>query len=121
MTATTLNPTPPVAEVGGPAVEPDATLLAIPHIEWNPSDTAQKIGTWIGFGIVIIWFVTIIAQFAIPKKHGGRGRISVVGLIFSLCIAVLCMDLSLIPPLLNFIIDAADALIDWVKSITFSG
>lgn len=119
MTATTL--TPPVEAVGSPVVEPDATLLAVPHIEWSPSDEAQKIGTWIGFGIVIVWFVFIIAQFAIPKKHGGRGRVSVIGLIFSLIIAVLCMDLSLIPPLLNFIIDAANALVDWVKSISFSG
>lgn len=120
MTATTLTP-PPVAEVGGPVVEPDMTILAVPHISWSPSEQAQKIGTWIGFGIVIAWFVFIVGQFAFPKKHGGRGRVSALGLIFSLIVAVLCMDLSLIPPLLNFIIDGANALVDWIKSISFGG
>lgn len=117
MTATTLTPmTPPVAEV----VEPDVTILAVPHISWNPSEEAQKIGTWVGFGIVLIWFFYIIGQFAIPKKHGGRGRVSFMGLLFSLVVAVLCLDLTLIPPLLNFIIDGANAVVEWVKTISFS-
>lgn len=95
----------------------DGTVLAVPNISWSPSEEAQKIGTWVGVAIVFAWFIFIVAQFAFPKKNGGRGRVSVVGLIFSLVIAVLCMDLTLIPPVINVLIDGANGLVDLVKSI----
>ena len=89
------------------------TIVAVPHISWNPSEQAQKIGLFSVFGIVIACFRVHRRTVRVPEKarrHGGACVGARPDLLAPRRSAV--DGLSLIPPLLNFIIDGANALVD---------
>lgn len=82
-------------------------LVAGASFDWSPPAGLQDTARKIGFALIVLWLVVLLASIALPGRRFSANRLITPGKMIGLGFAVvILMDLNLVPTVVNAVITA---------------